>query len=692
MPARPRTPAPKPRARRRTAPARRRTPAAPRRARPARARVPEGPRFSVTHLDRSVDPRRDFYRFAAGGWIRAHPVPADKSRWGGFSQVAEHSFDRLHGILDEVAAAKAPARGSVEQLVGDFYRAATETRARNARRFDPLRAELARIGAVATLPDLVDLLADLHGMGVGGFFDLAVFPDRRRSDHYAVYLWQGGISLPDRDYYLKEEFAAIRAAYLRHLTAVFRLLGRPTKAARASAASVLAVETELARAGRSQTELRDSVKNYHRTTPSELVGRHPTSRWSDYLARRGFGPLEYLVVGQPEFFDVVETMLTERPVADWRPYLEWQLLHAAAPYLHTALEDEDFAFFHRTLLGQKTPEPRWRRAARETDGALGEALGRLYVERYFPETARRRMAEMIDDLRAVFADRLSTLPWMTPETRRQAKAKFDRFTAKIGHPERFRDYSKVPIAPDDYLGNVRAAARFEIARQVAKAGRPVDRSEWHMTPPTVNAYFDATQNEIVFPAGILQPHFFDATMDDAVNYGGIGTVIGHEITHGYDDQGRQYDADGNLKDWWTPKDAEAFDARAKGIIDQYNGFEALPGLHVNGELTQGENIADFGGVSIAFEALQRRLAADPARRRVVDGFTPEQRFFLAYAQIWRENIREPELRRRITVDPHSPGRFRAVGPLMNFPPFFEAFGIREGDPMRRPADRCTTIW
>ncbi|HTT26477.1 MAG TPA: M13 family metallopeptidase, partial [Thermoplasmata archaeon] len=381
-----------------------------------------------------------------------------------------------------------------------------------------------------------------------------------------------------------------------------------------------------------------------------------------------------------------------RSLAEWRTYLRWHLLTDSAPYLHDAAEAENFAFFHRTLLGQQEPEPRWKRAARVIDMTLGEALGKLYVDAHFPPEARRRMRALVDDLRAVFRGRLERLAWMTPATRQKALSKFDRFTAKIGHPEVFRDYSAVRVDPSDYLGNVRRAATFEVRRQTGRIGKPVDRREWHMTPPEVNAYFDPTQNEIVFPAGILQPPFFDLTMDDAVNYGAIGAVIGHEITHGYDDQGRKFDAEGNLADWWSSEDAQEFDRRAQRIVEEYNAFEALPGVHVNGELTMGENIADVGGVSIAYEALQRRLAADPAQRRNVDGFTPEQRFFLSFAQVWRQNVKEADLRRRLTVDPHSPARFRAVGALTNLPEFYAAFGVRAGAPMWRPEDRRVAIW
>ncbi len=373
-------------------------------------------------------------------------------------------------------------------------------------------------------------------------------------------------------------------------------------------------------------------------------------------------------------------------------YLRWQLLHGSAPFLPTAFEQENFNFFGKVLSGQPEQEPRWKRAAHILDDYIGEALGQLYVEKYFPPDAKARMNELVENEKAVFHDRLEKVPWMTAETRARALAKFARFTQKIGHPQKFRDYSAVEIRRDDLLGNVRRAAVFWSRREIVRIGKPVDRTEWDMTPETVNAYFNPVLNEIVFPAGILQPPYFDLAMDDAVNYGGIGVIIGHEMTHGYDDQGRKYDADGNLNDWWTPADAKAFDDRAQLVVNEYNAFEPLPGLHVNGKLTLGENLADLGGVNIAYEALQRVLAKDPAKRKTIDGFTPEQRFFISFAQIWRTNVRDAEAQRLVTVDPHSPGQFRAYGPLLNVQAFYDAFGIRPGSPMWRPPEQRAIIW
>ena len=423
-----------------------------------------------------------------------------------------------------------------------------------------------------------------------------------------------------------------------------------------------------------------------------FAATNPASAWPRYFDASGLAKLPEVIVGQPEFFAALDQLVQERPLTDWKIYLRWHLLRGTAPYLHHAAEQESFAFYGTALRGQPEPEPRWQRAAHVVDGSIGEALGQLYVEKHFPPAARVRMNELIGHVRAVFRDRLQKLDWMSDGTRAKALAKFDRFTQKIGHPDKFRDYSKVTLRRDDYLGNIQRAARFETRRELARVGQAVDKTEWHMTPQTVNAYFNPLQNEIVFPAGILQPPFFDVDADDAVNYGAIGVVIGHEITHGYDDKGRQYDAEGNLNDWWTEQDAKEFDARAQKVVDQYAGYEALPGLKVNGKLTLGENIADLGGTSIAYEALQRALAKDPSKRRNIDGFTPEQRFFLSLAQLWRTNWREAELRRRITVDPHSPGQFRAIGPHVNLPEFYDTFGIKAGAPMWRAPELRAKIW
>ncbi len=650
---------------------------------------PVAPRFSVASIDTSVDPRADFAHYAFGAWQKKNPVPADKARWGAFGELDQFNQLALKGILEDAAARPHP-RGSVGQKVGDFFRSAMDTAAIDAAGLKPLAPELARIAAIASTADLARELARLHDQGVGALFSVFVDADEKASTVNALYAHQGGMSLPSRGYYFEPQFEKIRTAFVEHVGRMLSLAGDPPQAAAAGAKTVLDVETALAAGAKTPVELRDALANYNRMPTAEFAARVPMV--ARYLAERGIsGPAAAnIIVGQPAFFDGLQAQLAARPLADWKVTLRYRLLRAAARTLAAPFEAESFRFYGTVMRGTPAMEPRWQRAARLIDGAIGEALGQLYVERYYPGEARARMQAMIGNITAVMRERLSTLDWMSAPTRDKALAKFDRFVAKIGYPARWRDYSSVDIRPDAFLANARAASEFEVKRRLARLGRPVDKTEWSMSPPTVNAYFDPTANDINFPAGILQPPFFDYSADDAVNYGAIGAIIGHEITHGFDDQGRHYDAEGNLADWWTPEDAARFEARAKKVVEQYAAYEALPGARVNGELTLGENIADLGGVVLAYEALQRALAG--RERKLVDGFTPEQRFFLSFAQIWRGNIRDDALRQQLAVDPHSPGLFRAAGPLVNLQSFYDAFGIREGDPMwRRPADRAR-IW
>ena len=651
------------------------------------------PAFSVNYMNRSVDPNTNFYLFADGQWLKNNPVPPDKSRWASFTELAERNWYLIHEILDAAAHPTAPLPPhSPRREVGDLFASVMDTNRIEQLGLKPLAGDLKQIDRIQSAKDLFALLADFHQRGIGGIFDAGFGPDEKNSSLYAVELSQGGLSLPDRDYYLKDSFAEKLKLYHDHVRKMFGLLGEKPADAEAHAAIVIQLETELAKASRTRVDLRDPNKNYNKFIGGELAAKTPGLLWNVYFENRNLTRLAYEIVGQPEFFEAVNQLVEQRPISDWKVYLRWHLLHGSAPFLPAAIERENFNFFGKVLSGQPEQEPRWKRAARIIDGTIGEALGQLYVEKYFPPEARTRMNDLVENLKSVFHDRLEKVPWMTAETRSKALAKFARFTQKIGYPDKFRNYSAVSIRRDDLLGNVRRAAVFESRREIARVGKPVDRTEWDMTPETVNAYFNPQQNEIVFPAGILQPPFFDMTLDDAVNYGGIGVVIGHEMTHGYDDQGRKYDADGNLNDWWTEADAKSFDDRAQLVVNEYNAFEPLPGLHVNGKLTLGENLADLGGVNIAYEALQRALAKDPAKRKTIDGFTPEQRFFISFAQIWRTNIRAAEAQRLVTVDPHSPGQFRAYGPLLNVQAFYDAFDIRPGSLMWRPPEQRAIIW
>jgi putative endopeptidase len=653
---------------------------------------PKIPRFSVENMDRAVAPANDFYHYAAGTWLKNNPVPSDKSRWSGFEELQERNWKLIQSILDSSAADTSAAPKTPTREVGDFFASAMDTNRIEKLAFKPIQDDLKRIDRLKSTDALFKLLADFHERGISGMFGAGVSPDAKNSGIYAFHLSQGGLGLPDRDYYLKDDFAKQRDDYREHMTKMFRLVGeKPTDAA-IHAGLVLDLETALAKTSRTRVQMRDPIANYNKIRVKDFQATNRVCAWKPYFEGSGLEKVKDVIVGQPEFFTVVDKMLADRPLSDWKVYLRWHVIRSSAPYLHQAAEEESFAFYGTKLRGQPEQEPRWQRSAHVFDGSIGEALGQLYVQKYFPPEARARMLELIGNLRVVFQDRLKKLDWMSDATRQKALAKFERFTQKIGHPDKFRDYSTVKIRRDDFLGNIQRAAIFESRRETARVGKPVDKSEWHMTPQTVNAYFNPLQNEIVFPAGILQPPFFDVSADDAVNYGAIGVVIGHEITHGYDDKGRQYDADGNLNEWWTEKDAKEFDARAQKVVDQYSGYEALPGLKVNGKLTLGENIADLGGTSIAYEALQRALAKDPSKRKNIDGFSPEQRFFLSLAQLWRTNWRDAELRRRITVDPHSPGQFRAIGPHVNLQEFYDSFSIKEGAPMWRSPETRAKIW
>ena len=639
----------------------------------------QAPRFSAGYMDRSTDPRKDFYRYAAGRWLETHPLPPDRPRYGAFNELFDWNLSRLKVIAERCARGAASPSDPAIRMVGDFYRSAMDTRRIEAAKFEPIEDLWQAATRVNSPEDVANAIALFHSQGFEAGFNAFSKADDKDSAHYAFYFEQGGLSLPDREYYLSEDFAAIRKQYVDHIDRMFALKGLTKAQGKRWAASVLRVETLLARASRTRTALREREKNYYRKTVAELKDEYPSLLLKRYLKAMGVPPIRYAVVGQPEFFERLDALLRKGDIDDWRAYLCWTALNSAAPYLHSAIEEESFDFFQRKLTGQKKQQPRWKRAVRVVDSSIGEALGRLYVEENFPVEARHRVNLLVDDLREVFRKRLESAPWMSERTRKLALAKFSRFRTKIGHPEKFRDYSALRIDPHDYAGNVRRSASFEVHRQTSRVGRRVDRKEWLMTPPTVNAYFEETVNEIVFPAGILQPPFFDHRADDAVNYGAIGVVIGHEITHGYDDQGRKYDSEGNLRDWWKKEDEARFRRKANAVVRTYDSQEILPGLHVNGKLTLGENIADLGGVAIAFDALQRRLANGTGGRKRIDGLTQEQRFFISFSQVWRQNTSEMEARRLATIDPHSPAKVRGVLPAKNHPAFDIAFPARKGE-------------
>jgi putative endopeptidase len=645
------------------------------------------------NMDRAVAPCDDFYQFANGPWLQANPVPADKSRWGSFEQLADRNRDVLKSILDEVSARRDWPAGSIEQKVSDFYASGMDEAAVEKAGTAPMKPWLAKVEAVAGPKDVATLLADLRLNGLVAGFAFMVGQDPKESTRYIGTLNQGGLGLPDRDYYLKDDQKSkdLRDKYLAHVARMLELSGAAAGTASAEAATVLDVETRLAKASLTRVENRDPQKTYNKMTLAELQAMAGGFDWPLYFTQLGVKDVPPLNVRQPQFFRAFGEAATAVAPAQWKVYLRWHVVRGMAPLLTRAFQDESFAFNGKVLNGVPEQEDRWKRVQEATDRSLGEALGQLYVRKAFGPEAKARMVELVANLRAALKQRIEKLEWMGPDTKAQALRKLAAFGVKVGYPDKWRDYSALQISRASYADNVLRAQRFETARNLAKLGKPIDRAEWGMTPPTVNAYYSASMNEIVFPAGILQPPFFDVKADDAVNYGGIGAVIGHEMGHGFDDSGSQYDADGNLKDWWTEADRAAYKAHTDLLVKQFDAFEALPGERVNGRLTLGENIGDLGGLTIAYAALQKALAAK-GRPAAIDGFTAEQRFFLNWAQVWRQTIRPEAQRVRLATDPHSPGRFRVIGPIGNMPEFARAFSCPADAKMLQPAALRTSVW
>ena len=644
------------------------------------------------NFDLTVKPADDFYRFVNGTYLKNTPIPAAYSSWGSHAELTERNQQALH-TLCERATAKGAAGTAIERLVGDFYASGLDEAAINAAGVAPLQPELDLIAAIQKPADVLRAIAQLHAAGVGAGFSFGGNADAKNSSRVIAGLYPfGALGLPERGYYFNddEKSEKIRQQYVAHITRMLVLLGDAPEAARAGATAVMALETKLALGTLPRVKLRDPYATYHKMKRADVQAQTPGLDWPAYFAATGAPAFDELNLTQPEFFKVFDTALATVAVADWRTYLRWHLVRGTAQYLSDPFAREAFEFYGRILTGQQEQRERWKRVVAVVDGNIGEALGQLYVAEYFPPAAKARMTQLVANLRAALRERIQGLEWMDTVTKVKALAKLDAFHAKIGYPDKWRDYTALTLDRGSWVRNVLRAGAFEHRRDLAQIGGPVDRTEWGMSPPTVNAYFSPGRNEIVFPAGYLQPPFFDPQGDDAPNYGGIGTSIGHEMTHGFDDSGRQYDGQGNLVDWWSPESAEKFKARAAGIVQQFSAYTVLDGLHLNGALTQGENIADLGGVRIAYAALQKALEGQP--RPKIDGFTPEQRFFISWAAKWRRNIRPEALRLQVNVDPHSPGEFRANGPLSNLDEFAEAFGIPEGAPMRRPAADRITIW
>ena len=647
--------------------------------------------INVANIDPTVKPCDDFFHYASGNWLKNNPIPAAEVRWGSFNELADKNNATLRNILETAArdAGKA-AKGSNAQKVGDYFASAMDTVAIEAAGLKYLQPHLNKIDAANSLAAMQLLLADPKAHVGGPWFGSYVGQDDKISSQYAVQFSQGGLSLPDRDYYLKDDARSkgIRTAYQNYLVNTFKLLGNDEATANAHAATVQRLETRLAKASKSRVDLRDPYANYHKMSVAEFGKDFPNLNLPLMLKMQGLAAKE-VIVGQPDFFKEVNAMLAAEPIADQKVYLKWQLTSGLTAALPKAFGDEAFKF-SQALTGAKKQQPRWKRMLQSTDRALGEAFGQLYVDKAFSPEAKVRAKQMIENLRLAYAERIKATDWMSTGTKAEALKKLNAFTVKIGYPDKWKDYSALTIGRASYLSNVLAAREWANRDNLNHFGKPVDRQEWGMTPPTVNAYYNPSLNEIVFPAGILQSPFYDAKADDAVNYGGIGAVIGHEMTHGFDDQGRQYDATGNLRDWWTKEDGEKFNAKAAVVGTQFDAFMPLDSVHVNGKLTMGENLADLGGLTIAYQAFEKTPQAKAGK--MIEGFTPEQRFFLAYAQIWRTNARPEYLRQQVQTDPHSPAQFRTNGPLMNMPEFYKAFGCQDGTKMMRAQGDRAKIW
>jgi len=643
-------------------------------------------------IDTSVRPQDDFFTYLNGKWLQSTEIPADKSSWGTFMKLRDDAQENLRGIIETAQKDPHKKAGTDVQKIGDLYASFMDEARLENLGVKPLSSELQRIRTLKNKKGLPNLVAHLSKIGVSTPYGIRVGQDARASTKYATYIGQGGLGMPDRDYYLKlddKRMLDARTKYEAHVAQVLALAGEKNAAEQAKA--IVAFETELAKVQWTKVENRDPVKRYNKMSVGELAALTPGYDWNAALAAAGVGnKLDYIIVSQPSYLTGFNQVVASTDLATLKSYFEWQLLREYAPYLSKAFVDANFAFYGTTLTGVSENRPRWKIGVSTVEGALGEAVGRQYVGQYFPAERKARMEELVKNVTAAYAQSIETLDWMTPATKKEAQAKLAKFTPKIGYPNKWRDYSKLTIRKDDLVGNVKRAAEFSYNRNINKLGKPIDREEWGMTPQTVNAYYNSSMNEIVFPASILQPPFFDMRADDAVNYGAIGAVIGHEIGHGFDDKGSQSDGDGNLRDWWTKEDRAAFQARADMLVKQYNGYSPIPGYNVNGELTLGENIGDNSGLAIAYKAYKISLKGQPAP--VIDGLTGDQRFFMGFGQVWRSKMREAQQIVQVKTDPHSPGQFRANGTVMNHPAFYEAFGVKEGDKMYlAPKDRVT-IW
>jgi len=647
--------------------------------------------IDVANLDTTVSPNVDFYQYACGGWMKNNPLTGEYARFGSFDKLAENNRKQLQGLIEEIAA-KPASKGTVEQKIGDVYNLAMDSTKLNADGFKPIQADLKKIGNAKTVSDILTLIPDLFLSGLDPYFAVYVDADPMNSSLELVQTYQSGISLGQRDYYLENDAHTkdIRDKYKVHVAKMFQLVGFTPADAQKNMEAVLTIETRLAKAAYDKVKLRDPRANYNKMTVTDLQKLVPEINWNQYFTSLGLKNTKDISVSQKEELVEVGKIIATEPIAAQIAYLQWKLIDESASYLSDAIYAQNFEFYGKTLSGKKEQSPRWKRAVGTVDGVLGEAVGQMYVKKYFPADAKERMLKLVSNLQESLGERIKALAWMGDSTKVKAIEKLKSFYVKIGYPDKWRDYTNLEITKDSYYANIQRAGKFEHAYRFAKAGKKVDKTEWQMTPQTVNAYYNPSTNEICFPAGILQYPFFDMKADDAFNYGAIGVVIGHEMTHGFDDQGRQFDKEGNLKDWWTPQDGKKFDARSKVMADYFDSVVVAPGVKGNGKFTLGENIADHGGLQISYEAFKKATANAPLPKK--DGFTPEQRFFLAYANVWAGNVRPEEILKRTKSDPHSLGKWRVDGALPHIQAWYDAFGIKAGDPMYLPVEKRVSIW
>lgn len=652
--------------------------------------APKSKSIDLADMDKTYSPAADFDNFANGGWKKRFPIPDDKSRFGSFDLLADSGEIQVQKLVAEIVKDKHDAE-SIAQKIADFYNTGMDTAKIEANGFAPVKPLFDQVEAIQNKDELMKAVADLHTKGIRPMYSIFSDADQKNSEMVVAYLYQGGLGMPDRDYYMKddERSKSVQAAYQEHLQKMFVLAGMDEATSKANAAVVYSLEKRLASKSLTRLEMRDPHKIYNKMNLEGLQKISPEINWTAQFQDLGLNNPGDFIVGMPDFATELGKMLKEVSVDDWKIYLKWQVLRSTSSYLSSAFVNQNFDFFGKTLSGQKAQRPRWKRVQEATDDALSEALGQLYVQRYFPAESKKRMIELVNNLRTSLGERIKQLTWMSDETKTKALDKLAAITVKVGYPDKWRDYSALEVSTDSYVANALRARQFDFNYMISKVNKPVDRTQWLMPPQQVNAYYNPTMNEIVFPAAILQPPFFYVDGDNAVNYGAIGVVIGHEMTHGFDDQGRLYDKVGNLTDWWTADDSKRFGERSKVLVDQFNNYTVLDTLKANGELCLGENIADLGGLNVAFDAMKR---AATGNEKPIDGFTPDQRFFLAYAHLWAQNIRDKEIIRRTKEDPHSLGRFRVLGPLRNMPQFYQAFDVKEGDYMYlKEADRAV-IW